>query len=329
MYGADTNQEGALLQIYNIQFKVAQSKLQLKLFAIGSKLWLHGSSILLTIGQNLAVVPFHLATEQLAALVGSHRLISMPDDEDIAIVSEMVVENWGTNDENVVSKHILPDLSIKSQVADLVKEGWSETAISEEIFPKLIEKNDITTILIAIDYFTDIPESIIVKILSFCLRRVIITKKNVDILTKRISGQSGLLLDKILILPFNDVLLLPHLRIELKFDEMLILLQYLCYLLSENGHTLPNMDSIVMAERKLIEWGCLLLDGHYQQLLLSKDANIIESLQYFKVLVDTYMLCMDDYKKVEPVVAQFKKGKKTKLLNNSSLRYSIEKIKLY
>lgn len=331
MYGADSNQEGASLQIYNIQFRVTQAKQQFKLFTDGSQLWLiNKNNIMLTVAQNLAIIPFHLATEQLAALVGSHKLISANEDDDVTIVTEMIVDSWDTtSDKSIKQTETVPEISLKSQVMDLIKEGWSESAICEEIFPKLIQKKDTKSILNSLDYFTDIPEKILLNILSYTLELVGKSSNN-DIINNGLQNQTGKLLDKILTVPYSDVLLLSELRTGLKFELALILLPYLCYILSENGHSLPELD-IVQSEGKIIDWGCLVLDAHYQKFLLTKDAKLLENLEYFKALADTYMLCLDDYKKVEPVLTQLKKKKNTtkQAVNPASLKYSIENLNLY
>lgn len=328
MYGAEPSQEGASLQIYNTQFKVTQSKTQLKLFTLGSKLWLIEDCILLTIGQNLAVVPFHVATEQLAALVGSHR--NRIKDDEISIISEITVEDGWETDVEIDEKQIFTTkMSNKKIVTDLMKEGCSEVEICGEIFPKLMEKQDISTISNCINVFTDIPEAVTINLLSFCLKQIMKTAMNTEISFEKLGRRLSRLLDKILTIPYSDVLLLPHLRSGLKLDEVILFLQYLCYLLSEKGHDLPPLDS-TQSEEKVMDWGCLVLDAHYQQLLLSKDAKIIEYLNYFKALIDAYNLCMDDYKKLHPVLFQLKKGKKSgKLLNTGSVKYSVEKLKLY
>lgn len=326
MYGAESSQEGASLQIYNLQFKVTQSKTKLKLFTLGSKLWLLGDCILLTIGQNLAVVPFYLSTEQLAALVGSHQ--NRIKDDEIAIITEITDESGWETDVETDKRIFTSKMFNKKQVTDLMKEGCSEAEICRQIFPKLMEKRDLSTISNCINVFTDIPEAVTIQLLSFCLKQIVETD-NIDIMFEKLGRKRTTLLDKILTIPYSDVLLLPHLRSGLKLDQVIILLQYLCYLLSEKGHDLPPLDT-TQSEKKVIDWGCLLLDAHYQQLLLSKDAKIIEYLNYFKALIDAYSLCMDDYKKLQPILFQIKKGKKSgKILNTGSVKYSVEKLKLY
>lgn len=116
MYGADRNQEGATLIIYNLQFKVCQSKQAFKLFTSGAKLWCIGSNLLAAVGQNLAVVPFHLDTERLAALVGSHKNSFSEADPDVTIVDDLQVGDWGMQSNGIISDGV-PDI-IKPKVLE-------------------------------------------------------------------------------------------------------------------------------------------------------------------------------------------------------------------
>ncbi|XP_074032384.1 nucleolar protein 11 [Leptinotarsa decemlineata] len=74
LHGANYNEEGAVLVIYNTQFRVRQSKQPFELFTSNAKVWKIENNILLPMGQNLAVIPFDLETEQLTALFGSHKV---------------------------------------------------------------------------------------------------------------------------------------------------------------------------------------------------------------------------------------------------------------
>ncbi|KAL3282718.1 hypothetical protein HHI36_005890 [Cryptolaemus montrouzieri] len=93
MYGDNSNQEGALLIIYNMQFKVTQCRQPFKLLTIGAKLWSIQENLILPVGQNLAVVPFYLEKEQLSALVGSHRM-NPNNTKDVLIVHNLKEVTW-------------------------------------------------------------------------------------------------------------------------------------------------------------------------------------------------------------------------------------------
>lgn len=336
MYGADPNQEGAALILYNLQFKVSQSKQLLKLFTSGAKLWHIENNILLSVGQNLAVIPFHLDTEQLAALVGSHRAAINDLDPDITIVEEMEITNW-----NLGPSVETPDLHksiptrIKTKIMEYSKQGFSEATICQEILPEFIEKKDIDSISTCLEYFCDIPELCLAKLLKFCLVADDKLFKN----TQPINSSSlptnlqplerCMLLDKILKCSFSDILLMPHIRTHLDLTSALLLLQYICYLMTEDGHSLPSLN-ITESENKLIEWGCLVLDANYQRFLLSRDAKILEVLTFYSKLVDGYLNSLESMRQVAPLLVEIKKGKELiKHKQMADCRYSIEQLSLY
>lgn len=312
MYGADVSQEGASLQLYNTQFKVTQSRLQFKFFSEGSKIWRIENTLLVTVGQNLAVIPYSLATEQLAALIGSHKLTT--NDDDLSIVTEVLVDNWGEqqNDTPITELNAPANLSpiLKKEIGSLTNEGWSESAICEYVFPKLIEKNDKRSILELVDHFLDIPDLILTKLISYSLNDTIDQK----------------LLERLLSISYNDSIILPHLRATLKLDEVLKLLQYLSDFLTSEVR-LANL-SVVESEGRVIEWACLLIDSHYQQFLLLKDDKIVATVNNLKGLVDNYYECLKEYKVAEPLVTRLKRGK-NQVKTNQNEHYSIEKVKLY
>lgn len=73
IYGANAQQEGASLVLYNTRFNVAQSKQFFKVYFNNARIWVLGKHILLAYGQTLACVSFRIHREQLAGMVGSQR----------------------------------------------------------------------------------------------------------------------------------------------------------------------------------------------------------------------------------------------------------------
>lgn len=73
IYGANEQQEGASLVLYNTRFNVAQSKQFFKVYFNNARIWVMGKYILLAYGQTLACVSYRIAKEQLADMVGSQR----------------------------------------------------------------------------------------------------------------------------------------------------------------------------------------------------------------------------------------------------------------
>lgn len=331
MYGANSCEEGATVIIYNLQFRVTQSRQSFKLFTNGARLWCIENNLFLCVGQNLAVVPFKLDVEQLASLVGSHKLILSDENEDVTIVQNLEVASWQNKSTQVVNG-LIP-AKINEKVSELALQGLAENQICEQILPEFLEKIDVDSISSCLEYFYDIPELYLSKLLKFCLSTNTKLFKNHPVHSESFPSslqplERCTLLDKILTKSFSDVILLPHIRSELDLNDVVLLLQYMMYLLSEDGHYLPSMDA-VQTENKLIEWSCVILDANYQKFLLSRDMNVKETLTLMLNLVSSHLSYICDLKAVAPLLSQLISRKKVNKVSGSNAHYSIEEVRLY
>ncbi|KAB0792660.1 hypothetical protein PPYR_14619 [Photinus pyralis] len=332
MYGADANEEGAALILYNTQFKVSQSKQLLKLFTSGAKLWKIENNLLFCSGQSLGVIPFYLDKEQLSSLVGSHRTATIDLDPDVVVMEELEEASWGSPLENI--DRLIPK-EIAKLVIELSQQGFSESTICEIVIPQYIENKNVNAILSCLDYFCDIPELYLVELLRFTIK---IDSKN---FSGKLVGSSNVvpvelrqvercnLMNKILMSSFSDSLLLPHLHSKLDLGCTILLLQYIFYLMSSDTNSRCG-KSVTEFENILINWCCVLLDANYQKFLLSRDTQIIEILTNFSGLVAHYTSSLETLQQTLPLLNELKKGKKpnkNKHLNN--LLYSVEKLNLY
>lgn len=80
------------------------------------------------------------------------------------------------------------------------------------------------------------------------------------------------IIEAILAVPISDVCLVPHLRL-LPLSQVLILLKHLAYWMNCNE------------EPFILDWMCALLDAHYQQLILSKDPEVLTLLTAIRNLI--------------------------------------------
>ncbi|CAG9770845.1 unnamed protein product [Ceutorhynchus assimilis] len=339
IYGSDPNEEGAILLIYNTQFKVTQSKQIHKLYANDAKLWRTYNFILLPVGQNLIVVPFNLDCEQLVALIGSHKPVQTKIDSDIAFVTEYEVANWN-NEENVATKKKKnkklqkqkANSSFTSKLEEYYKEGLPEALILEQIIPEILEESNIKLMEDCLRAFTDIPEAFLAKILQLllvCNKKKFTksdTKEYNQIPEELLPNQRIALLDKVLARPFSDILLLPHLKSQLSVDEAVLLLQYLILQLSEEGHNLPSMNAS-KTEECLIKWTSLVLDSNYQKFVLSKDSIIEGVMIKCKNMVEEHLEVVESLKSIVPVLSKLEAEAKGKSYSSGRLAngfYSIE-----
>lgn len=350
IYGSDPDEEGAILLIYNVQFKVTQSKQIHKLYTDEAKIWKTYNFVLLPVGQNLIVVPFCLESEQLVALIGSHNPLQMKIDSDISFVTDFEVANWNDKDEteiiseknkkkdklavieNTKGKQI--PSSLKGRLKELFKEGLSEAAIIEQIIPEILEEENVQLLEDSLKFFTDIPEKYMAKMLQFILacNKNKFTKTRDRHYTNLPEGllpnERVALLDKLLTRDFSEVLLLPYLRYELSIDQAVFLLQYLVYELSEDGHNLSVLNS-TETETCIIKWISLLLDSNYQKFVLSKDNAIEDVLVNCQKLVSEYLDVIEGLKTDVSALARFEaeaKGKSYACEKLANSFYSIEQI---
>ncbi|XP_054733974.1 uncharacterized protein LOC129241586 [Anastrepha obliqua] len=72
IYGANSNQEGASLLLYNTQFKVVKAQQFFKVYFDWSRIWSIDENIIIAMGQNLSVVTYRMSQELLVDLLGTY-----------------------------------------------------------------------------------------------------------------------------------------------------------------------------------------------------------------------------------------------------------------
>lgn len=285
IYGADVTDEGAILMIYNVQFKLAQAVQKLKLYTNDAKLWKVEDKLLLAANRHLAVAPYHLAPQRIAAMLGSSLRFRNDNDgndaDDIVVIQEATVAQWDKDQTCARSASIgrIP-FNISKKICAYLNEGWSDAAIQETLIPLLIESGDVASICWCLDTFQDLPEKLLVDLLAFALNspdKIFVPLRNgtTDSTLKAENSYSrDNFLDKVFSISYSSVSLLPHLKAGLTFDQVLKLLEYLMCELNEETDSLD--DNSQPSDQQLYEWSCVLLDSHYQHYLLSQDTHVLE-----------------------------------------------------
>lgn len=284
-YGADSHEEGAVLIIYNIQFKLVQAVQKLKLFTKDAKLWKIEDKLLLAANRHLAIAPYCLAAQRIEAMLGStlyFKSDNSAEDKEIVVIQESTIADWGISIPEKLN-HQLPlgDLKndVATQVSTFLHEGMSDAAIYHNLMPQLIETKDIASILWCLDDLKDLPEELLIQLLGFCLRSC-----NTDMLLQneltansgpdKCKSSSSKFLDKILDICYTDISLISQLRVGLNFDEILKLLNYLTNEIIDANSLSDNCklsDSNYRLKNQSYKWIELLIDSHYQHYLLSQD----------------------------------------------------------
>ncbi|XP_011689283.1 PREDICTED: nucleolar protein 11 [Wasmannia auropunctata] len=340
IYGADVADEGAILMIYNVQFKSAQAVQKLKLYTNDAKLWKVEDKLLLAANRHLAVAPYHLAPQRIAAILGSSLRFKNDNDgndaDDIVVIQEATVAQWDKNRTCARNASIgrIP-LNISKKICSYLNEGWSDAAIQETLIPLLMESGDVASICWCLDTFKDLPDKLLVDLLAFILKssdKVFVPLQNgTTENTLKASNQPYLrdnFLDKVFSISYSSVSLLPHLKTGLTFDQVLKLLEYLMCKLNEetdslDDHSQPN-------DQQLYEWFCVLLDSHYQHYLLSQDTHVLELFNRLHSILEEHFQFLQTLVNLRPMIDRTNNGKP---LRSSSRKhnkfYSIEEIKLY
>ncbi|KAK9872975.1 hypothetical protein WA026_020323 [Henosepilachna vigintioctopunctata] len=325
LYGGNRNQEGALLVIYNMQFKVTQCQQPFKLLTVGAKLWPVLKNIILPVGQNLAVVPYHLEKEQLCALVGSHKVNQITENKDVLIVQHLEEANWSNIRKKERNADVKQKVEFEVIAEEYLNQGYPESAIFQEVLPQYIETNNIISLEKMIYIFDDIPEKYFVEVLQYFLEAPDEIFENIEPLCSDLYPdclqpcKRYEILTMILRKPINDIFILPYLRVKLNLDNILKLLEFISFLLTDDRFI--DIDFMF----KLIEWINLIFDAHYQSLLLSRDENIVKMLLSLSEVVSNELSHQEDLQKLVSIADQVSRKKKIKTIDKE---YIVEKIEL-
>ncbi|XP_015112740.1 uncharacterized protein LOC107038255 [Diachasma alloeum] len=335
IYGADANEEGAVLIIYNIQFKLVQAIHKLKLYTKGAKLWQMDHKLLLAANQHLAVVSYRLASQRIETMLGSslrfQRDHHQSDDCDVMEIRESTIADW---QESVKLPEKIPIVgvpkNIAKQITVYVNEGASDATIQRELIPQLIEGKDVRTIVWCLDNFKDLPEKLLIDLLAFGIRT---PEETFVPLQNGSSGKQGSVitrhqfLDRIFSVSFSDICLLPHLKASLMFDEVLSLMEYFIEKLGCEG---GGQGGVEANDKQLYEWCSLIMDSHYQHYLLSKDPEVLRMFGRLSDILDDHFQVLKEMEELRPMVQRIINGKPLKISSRGFNKfYSIEAIQLY
>ncbi|XP_078033783.1 nucleolar protein 11-like [Augochlora pura] len=341
IYGADASEEGAVLMIYNIQFKLVQDIQKLKLYTKDAKLWKIEDKLLLAANRHLAIAPYHLAPQKIATLLGSSlrfkRTDETEEDDDIVVIQESTLAEWEKNEPTINKQSIeKPPAKLSKQISSYVNEGLSDSAIQEILIPQLIESRDVGTIVWCLNVFKDLPEKLLTELLIFTLRssdETFLPTQNGTIehssKTKNYFSRNAFL-DQVFNLTYSDVSLASYLKSALNFDEILRLLQYLTQKLADRDNESYDCLAQEPTDKQLYEWSSLLLESHYQHYVLSRDPEVSTLLNELNCVLDDHLHLLRDMENLRPLIKRIINGKSLKLLQKDRNKfYTIEEVKLY
>ncbi|XP_015176123.1 PREDICTED: nucleolar protein 11 [Polistes dominula] len=338
-YGADVSEEGAVLMIYNVQFKLVQATQKLKLYTKEAKMWRVEDKLLLAANRHLAVAPYRLAPQRIAAMLGSSVRFKNNhenEEDEVVIVQDSVVAHWENTKpmESIFREDDMPK-NISKQILSYIVEGLSDARIQEVLIPQLIESKDVIAINWCLNNFKDLSEKLLTDLLMFSLRTsndTFIPLQNGmsnGISDQKILSTRNRFLDKIFCISYSDVFLLSYLKTGLNFDEVLRLLNYLIEKLDQETVD-DEFDAFEPNNKQLYNWSVLLLDSHYQQYILSKDSQVLSLLNKLNSILEKHFQLLKNLENLRPMLQRIINGKSLKpSVKNYNKFYSIEEIKFY
>uniref|UniRef100_A0A182WLK5 Nucleolar protein 11 n=1 Tax=Anopheles minimus TaxID=112268 RepID=A0A182WLK5_9DIPT len=252
---------------------------------------------------------------------------------------------------------LILDEKFEIVLEELERSGYSEMEICDRIVPLLVQANLTTDLAKCLKRYSIISERTIAKALKYAMSLPVPERNavpsddedakdqgsnitptaetelpNQDIVVEaHEKHQSHFdLLNVVLSCSFNRKAMIPHIRRELDFPVVTVLLDHLEYLLvdpmatlSETLHNVENFDS----DDQVVQWIMILLDSHYQQFILSTEGTVREQLQRMLDIVDRHIGLLNQLQTLSPTLHQAIQRKTQQ--STTSQWYNVETVTLY
>uniref|UniRef100_A0A182M4L6 Nucleolar protein 11 n=1 Tax=Anopheles culicifacies TaxID=139723 RepID=A0A182M4L6_9DIPT len=252
---------------------------------------------------------------------------------------------------------LILDEKFEIVLEELERSGYSEMEICDRVVPLLVQANLTADLAKCLKRYSVISERTIVKALKYAMSLPIperdevpsdakdttvqLSKEppkvdsvlpNQDIIVEAQANHPSHfdLLNVVLSCSFDRQAIIPHIRKELDFSIVTVLLDHLEYLLVDPtatlSETLHNVDSFD-SDEQVVQWIMILLDSHYQQFVLSAEDTVREQLQRMLDIVDRHIGLLNQLQALSPSLHKALQRKTQK--TSSSQWYNIETITLY
>ncbi|KAL5293497.1 NOL11 family protein [Megaselia abdita] len=215
-----------------------------------------------------------------------------------------------------------PTKEIDIVASEMEKCGASEHEIVEKLLHVLLKGNRLEDILICFERYTNIPEKMLVKTLLFVLKSY---DESNEIKSK--------IMKAIISCSFDEDTLSQHIRNEfqnithvLKIFE--ILYDFITrpeYILEERAESCHEFDE----EMQIFKWFGFFLGTHFQQLVLSKDEQLLQYLGKWIQLVDKFRNNITELQEVSSFLYKLFENKTSAIDKSYSKWYFLEEIKLF
>lgn len=427
IYASRDGDDGSFVCIYNIKYKIIQSKVPFKVYLSNFRLWSFHKNIFLAMGEQLSVIPYRITTDHLSSMVGSqcdskifttvekeminedlqfeeniefddnqepvenmdykiqgskcHKTFQTPlskakvtasADEVNDQLSEIyrddlmvdIVRMESTFQAKLLSNvdETLPMLQENFELlcVEMEKCGCSEVEITNKVIPVLIKTNRTEDLGLLLKRYNHVSEEMLMKTIKYLLScstdqkldnvedhsktavevqkdQLKVEKKlanaNIFLNTKQNRRRDALSL--VLCCSFDSPTIIKFLR-QLTLNEMTDLMDHIYSMLTSSsvddcsnlrGNLVDGCDFDL--DVKLFEWFKLLLDSHYQPILLSHNKDLHKRLEQWLKLVDDHIKILSDMSDLRQVLAKLSTCKPLKLVKKCNKYYKIEKLELY
>jgi len=309
VYGADESDEGAILLLCDLKFRMNVATRRLKFFCDPPLLYCTKNVLLLCIVQNLVVVPYILQPSVLWNLIDSRHKPEFKAKPEINLVSTSM---------DTASSSQNPLKFRKAEITDLAQSIWeayaSHSRLFDELVPPLKEDKDLDGIRLLLTSIKDLPEKWQADLLNFCLEQS----------AEEVENHQTNLLKILLSTPYSDVVLLNQLRRKLTTKSTIKLLQHLADLLQVEVRD----DSDLPTVSQIVDWISLVLDAHHHELLIAgNDDQVKQLVKRLHQLVSENYRFLDCLVQAEPLLDLLKQNKKAPE-NRRKDWYAIEVVRL-
>lgn len=317
VFGSNTEQDGAIIVAYNIILGVGSCRYPMKMYKEGTRIYCYHDRIILEASNHIGMLPYVLETKRnLSSLLGSHEIVQEECTE---------FADWGMP---------IKPLPVSNEVKELLKLGLTERNICAQVIQPLLEKDNVKKLKKVLKEFKDVPESVVVQLISYVLQLVDTNDVNVTSLqdfakwfyifyqTEEAEEKIDLL-NYVFQISFSDALLIPYLRESLTLNDTLFLMSYISFLLVD-----LDSDFDVDYESKLCDWCILLMDAFYQQFLITKDEKVTNVLNSTLSAVTSIVSKLSKIDDLLPLLNKIVSGKLLIDDNEDTLSYTIEMMQI-
>jgi hypothetical protein len=172
IYAASDEEDSSSLIIYNLRYKVIQSRIPFKVFMPYTRFWVINNHIFLALGQYLKAIPFLLGEDKLSAMIGSQR-----SSAEMTVENEMLNEDvfyeqgleFDENQEPVEGMEFIPNNQFWKHQKKILSGAKAVTSGEEvrsqlnelyrgDIIVELVKSNDLPIDAVAAKLLSNVDE---------------------------------------------------------------------------------------------------------------------------------------------------------------------------